>query len=78
VFLRADWVDAFIPNLEITGFVNADLYDASGLVQITADYHLSDAWTVGGLVIADLGRARSDFGSLPQSASMLFRLARYF
>jgi hypothetical protein len=78
VFLRADWVDAFIPNLEITGFVSADLYDASGLVQVTADYHLSNAWTVGGLVIADIGRAHSDFGSLPQAASVLFRLARYF
>ncbi|HEV2678700.1 MAG TPA: hypothetical protein VGV37_29500 [Aliidongia sp.] len=78
VFLRADRVDAFVPNLEITGFINADLYDGSSLAQVTADYYLSNAWTVGGLVIADLGRAHSDFGSLPQTASVLFRLARYF
>lgn len=78
VFLRADWVDAFIPSLEITGFINADLHDGSNLVQLTADYYLSNAWTVGGLIIADLGGAHSDFGSLPQAASVLFRLARYF
>ena len=29
IFLRADWVDAFIPSLEITGFINTDLYDGS-------------------------------------------------
>jgi hypothetical protein len=78
LFLRFDWVDAFIPRLELTGFINTDLYDGSSLIQMTADYHLSNAWTVGGLVIADLGRVHSDFGSLPQAASALFRLARYF
>jgi hypothetical protein len=78
LFLRFDWVDAFVPRLELTGFINTDLYDGSSLIQMTADYHLSNAWTVGGLVIADLGRVHSEFGSLPQAASMLFRLARYF
>lgn len=78
LFLRADWVDAFVPHLELTGFINADLYDGSSLVQVTANYHLSNAWTIGALATADLGRARSDFGSLPRAASVLFRLARYF
>jgi hypothetical protein len=78
LFLRADWVDAFVPDLELTGFVNADLYDGSSLVQVTADYYLSSAWTVGGLVVANVGREHSDFGSLPQAASPLLKLARYF
>ncbi len=78
IFLRFDWVDAFVPKLELTGFINTDLYDGSSLAQVTADYYLSDAWTVGGLVIADFGRKRSDFGSLPQAASVLIKLARYF
>jgi hypothetical protein len=26
-FLRADWVDAFVPKLELTGFVDIDLYE---------------------------------------------------
>jgi hypothetical protein len=78
VFLRADWVDAFIPKLELTGFVNADTYDGSGLLQISADYYVSDHWTVGGLIATDFGPARSDFGSLTEEANFLFRVARYF
>jgi hypothetical protein len=78
IFLRADWVDAFIPKLEITGFINTDLYDGSSLVQLGADYYLSNAWTVRALADADLGRKHSDFGSLPQAASILFKVARYF
>ena len=77
LFLRADWVDAFVPNLELTGFVNTDLYDGSGLLQITADYYLSDHWTVGALAMTNFGRSRSDFGSLPQAANFLVKVARY-
>jgi hypothetical protein len=77
-FLRADWIDAFIPKLELTGFVNADTYDGSGLLQISADYYLSDHWTVGGLIATHFGPARSDFGSLTEGANFMFKIARYF
>jgi hypothetical protein len=76
-FLRADWVDAFIPKLELTGFVNTDVYDGSGLLQVNADYYLSDSWTVGALAMTNFGRRRSDFGSLPQAANFLVKVARY-
>jgi hypothetical protein len=78
VFLRADWVDAFISKLELTAFVNADAGDGSGLLQTTADYYLSDYWTVGCLFAINYGPRRSDFGSLPQAANVLFKVARYF
>lgn len=78
IFLRADWVDAFIPDLELVGFVNDDLYDGSGLLQVSADYYLSDAWTVGGLVDVYFGGKHSNFGSLSQTASFLFNVKRYF
>jgi hypothetical protein len=78
VFLRADWVDAFIPNLELSGFINDDVEDGSGLLQISADYYLSDHWTVGGLVSTNFGAARTDFGSLAQAAGFMVKLARYF
>jgi hypothetical protein len=78
LFARADWVDAFARHLELTGFVNTDLYDRSGLVQIAADYYLSDTWTIGVQANANVGSARSDFGSLPGTGSMLFKAARYF
>jgi hypothetical protein len=77
-FLRVDWVDALVTDLEITGFVNTDLYDGSSLVQAEADYYLSGAWTVGALVQGNLGSRHSDFGSLPEAASFLVKLARYF
>lgn len=78
IFLRADWVDAFIPDLELTGLVTADLFDGSSLAQVTADYYLSNEWTIGGVAAANLGRRHSDFGSLPQTGSLLLKLARYF
>jgi hypothetical protein len=76
-FLRADWVDAFVPDLELTALASVDLQDGSGLIQATADYYLSRAWTVGGLVSFTYGTRRSDFGSLPQAGGILLRLVRY-
>jgi len=77
-FLRADWVDAFVPNLEITGFINTDLYDGSSLIQASADCYISRTWTIGAQVNANVGSRHSDFGSLPQSVGALFKLVRYF
>jgi hypothetical protein len=39
---------------------------------------VSDHWTVGGLVATNFGKERSDFGSLPQAADFMFKVARYF
>ena len=78
LFARADWVDAFTRHLELTAFVNMDMYDRSSLAQLTADYFASRKWTVGVQGSVNAGGARSDFGSLPQRGSLLFTLARYF
>lgn len=77
VFVRADAVDAFVRNLELTAFVNVGLYDGSSIAQATADYYLSKHWTIGALASGTVGGKRSDFGSLPQSASVLFKVVRY-
>jgi len=77
-FLRADWQDAFIPKLELSAFTNVDLHDGSSVTQVTADYYLSNAWTVGALAEGSLGGRRTDWGSLPQAASVIVKLARYF
>jgi hypothetical protein len=78
LFVRADRQDAFVHGLELTGFVSADLLDGSGLAQISADYYLSDRWTVGGLVSGTFGARESDFASTPGEVSLLVKLARYF
>ncbi len=73
-----DWVDALIPKLEISGFIDTDLADGSTQLQLGADYYLSDRWTIGGLTLVNAGRRRSDFGSLPQAGSVLLKVLRYF
>lgn len=77
VFLRMDWVDAFVPKLEVSGFAETDLADGSTRLQLGADYYLSDHWTVGGLILIDSGGRHSDFGSLPQAGSVLLKVVRY-
>ena len=76
-FVRLDWVDAFVPDLEITALANVNLQDGSGLMQATADYYLSRSWTVGVLGSVTFGGVRTDYGSLPQAASVLLRVVRY-
>jgi hypothetical protein len=49
----------------------------SVLAQLTADYFASSNWTVGLQANVSVGGARSDFGSLAQRSSILFKLARY-
>jgi hypothetical protein len=76
-FLRANWVDAFVPDLEVTAFTNISLIDGSAFVQANADYHLSNHWTIGALGSFTFGGRRSEYGSLPQVGSVLLRLVRY-
>ncbi len=76
-FLRADWVDAFVPKLELIGFVDADLIDGSSRFQLSADYYLSDRWTAGCLLLINFGGAHSDFGSLAQAGGVQLKVVRY-
>lgn len=77
-FARADWVDAFNVQLELSGFALVDACDQSGIAQISANYYLSDSWTIGGLGVKYFGSRRSDFGSLGISYSLLLSVVRYF
>ena len=77
-FFRMDWQDAFIRDLNLTALATVNLQDASGFLQATAEYHLSRAWTIAALVSGTYGGRRSEYGSLPQEASVLLRANRYF
>ncbi len=77
-FLRADWVDAFGLKLELSGFTAVDLNDGSGIAQLSADWYVSNQWTLGGLVVDTYGSRRSDFGSLSAERSVLLSVTRYF
>jgi hypothetical protein len=78
VFLRGDWVDFLVPKLELTGFVLADAGDGSALMQLEANYARTDLWSFGVLAAGTTGGRRSNFGSLPRAASVLFKVTRYF
>ena len=77
-FIRLDWQDAFVKDLELTALATVNMSDASGFLQAAAEYHLSRAWTLAGLVSGTYGGKRSEYGSLPGMASALLRAARYF
>jgi opacity protein-like surface antigen len=78
VFLRASWTDAFVSDLDLSAFTFVNLYDGSTLSQIAANYYLSNNWTLGAYVSANLGSLRSERGSFPQEASAIIQLVRYF
>ncbi len=78
LFLRADWTDAFVFNLELTAFANINLYDGSTLAQVTASYSVTDLWTVAVIGAANIGSRQSEFGSLRTMLSGLFTVRRHF
>jgi hypothetical protein len=78
LFLRVYWQNAFIKNLTLSGFVLCDIHDASVVTQVSADFYLSPRWTLGAIADAFAGTRQSDFGSLPQRGSLLFKVSRYF
>lgn len=77
-FLRADWPDAFVVHLELTALAFVNLYDGSTLAQLSASYDVSDAWTLRAYVSTNIGAKRSERGSVPQAASAILQLVRYF
>lgn len=78
LFLRADRVDAVIPNLELTGFAFVSLADGSSLIQLAGSYLVSDWWTLAAYAVGNVGGTRSERGSLPQAAGFTLTMARYF
>ncbi|MDR3439421.1 hypothetical protein [Telmatospirillum sp.] len=78
LFVRADWTDALISHLEFSAFAFVNLYDGSSLAQLSAAYDLSERWSMGAYLSANLGDRRSEHGSLPQSGSLTLQLIRYF
>lgn len=78
IFLRADWSDALVSHLELSAFAFISLYDGSSLAQLAATYDLSDRWSMGAFLSANVGGARSEHGSLPQAGSLTLQLTRYF
>ncbi len=77
-FLRADWQDAFVTDLELSGIAFVNPLDGSGMAQFAANYYLSGSWTAGAYVGGTFGGKHSEWGSLPNAASAIFQVVRYF
>lgn len=78
IFLRADWQDAFVTDLELSGIAFVNAGDGSGMVQISADYNLNNNWTLSAYVGGNFGGARSEWGSLPEAGSVTLQVSRFF
>ncbi len=77
-FVRLAWPNALVDDLEIDGFAFVNLRDGSTLTQVAASYAMSDRWTFTLLGGANLGTPQSERGSLPQAASGIAEVVRYF
>jgi hypothetical protein len=77
IFWRADWQDAFVQDLELSGISFVSLTDGSGMVQFSANYYLSGSWTIGVYAGGTFGGRRSEWGSLPGASSAIFQVVRY-
>ena len=77
IFLRADWQDAFVTDLDLSCISFVNLTDGSGMAQFAAGYNISDAWSIGAYVGGTFGGKRSEWGSLSGSGSAIFQVVRY-
>ena len=78
LFLRADWPDFAVKDLELSGFVVNNPADGSLYVQAEADYYLNPRTTLGLRAADAVGTSHSEWGSVPQALSLTARLVRYF
>jgi hypothetical protein len=78
IFLRADWTDAFVSNLELTAFAFVNPDDGSLLSQISANYDLSEHWSFGAFLSTRQGSTRTEQGSLPEENTITLQAVRYF
>lgn len=77
-FLRLDWQDAFVRNLELglVSFVNP--FDHSALAQLSAQYAVSKRWTLGIFASETFGGTHTEKGSVPWSRNAVLQIVRYF
>jgi hypothetical protein len=78
VFLRADWQDAFIKDLELSAIAFVNPVDGSAMMQAAASRYLSGAWTVAGYFGGTFGGRRSEWGSIPGAVNATIQVVRYF
>ena len=77
VFARAEWSDALVRHLDLSGFGFVSLLDGSVFGQVSVVYSWHDAWTAGAYFSLSEGAPRSEHGSAPQVAAGTLQVMRY-
>ncbi|NIF50931.1 hypothetical protein [Burkholderia sp. Ax-1724] len=77
VFAMLRWQDAFIPRLDLSGFIRMNLADHSSLTWLEARYHLNRTdvalqWQLNG------GSSLSEYGAMPQQTLWQVLVKHYF
>jgi hypothetical protein len=77
LFLMLRWQDAFIPRLDLSGFIRLNLADRSRLTWLEARYHFTRTdvalqWQINS------GSSLSEFGALPQQNLWQVLVKHYF
>jgi len=78
VFLRADWADAFVRDMDVTALAFINPLDGSSLLQVAAVQNFDRNWTAGLYVAGNLGAPRSEHGSLKGETSVTAQVQRFF
>jgi hypothetical protein len=78
LFMRSQWQDALMPELDLIGLADFDLQDHGLFAQAIAEYHLSPGWTLGLSVGGFFGAADSRSGSVPTAGSLTGKIRSYF
>lgn len=78
-FVRAAWRDAFSARgLELSGFVQVNAFDGSGLAQLAASMHFSGDWSLSLQLLDYFGGSRTEFGSAPYRWGSSLWLSKLF
>ncbi len=78
LFVRTEWNDSFMDNLDFCGILKADLVTGGYFFQPRLEYQWSNAMGLTFSCNFNLGAPRSSNGSLPYSASSKIEFNYYF
>ncbi len=78
IFLRADWPDGLLRDVDLTALTFVSLDDGSATAQVSAVWNIDRAWTAGAYLGANFGPPRSAYGSLKSALGATMQVIRYF
>jgi hypothetical protein len=78
LFIRTEWIDSFMDNLDFYGILKIDLVTSGYFLQPGLEYRLSDVMGLNFSCNFNLGASHSSYGTLPNSASSKIEFNYFF